>query len=155
MVRTRFSTPTIGRGWMIGEEGEAVTAVDPEGVVRVRGAPWRARTNRATPVPAGDPVRVVEVDGLLLEVEPLEGAAATTASAVGTTDRSRAAGQRRSATARVHVAHRSRRFPLCGCDVGPRVDVLQGGAHAPPPATRSRPVDAGAPKGVASERTAC
>lgn len=75
MVRTRFSTPTIGRGWMIGEEGEAVTAVEPEGVVRVRGAPWRARTNRATPVAAGDKVRVIEVDGLLLEVEPLEGAA--------------------------------------------------------------------------------
>lgn len=75
MVRTRFSTPTIGRGWMIGEEGQAVTAVDPDGVVEVRGAPWRARTNRATPVAAGEPVRVVEVDGLLLEVEPLEGAA--------------------------------------------------------------------------------
>lgn len=75
MVRTRFSTPTIGRGWMIGEEGEAVTSVDPEGVVRVRGASWRARTNRATPVPAGAALRVVEVDGLLLEVEPLEGAA--------------------------------------------------------------------------------
>lgn len=75
MVRTRFSTPTIGRGWMIGEEGEALSAVDPEGVVTVKGAPWRARTNRATPVPAGEPVRVVEVDGLLLEVEPLEGAA--------------------------------------------------------------------------------
>ncbi len=75
MVRTRFSTPTIGRGWMIGEEGVAVTEVAPDGVVEVRGAPWRARTNRATPVPAGDPVRVIEVDGLLLEVEPLEGAA--------------------------------------------------------------------------------
>lgn len=75
MVRTRFSTPTIGRGWMIGEEGEALSAVDPDGVVTVKGAPWRARTNRATPVPAGEPVRVVEVDGLLLEVEPLEGAA--------------------------------------------------------------------------------
>lgn len=75
MVRTRFSTPTIGRGWMIGEEGEAATAIDPDGVVRVRGAAWKARTNRATPVAVGEPVRVVEVDGLLLEVEPLEGAA--------------------------------------------------------------------------------
>jgi len=75
MVRTRFSTPTIGRGWMIGEEGETVTEVAPEGVVRVRGAPWRARTNRATPLTAGEAVRVVEVDGLLLEVEPLEGGA--------------------------------------------------------------------------------
>jgi membrane-bound serine protease (ClpP class) len=75
MVRTRFSTPTIGRDWMIGEEGEAVAAVAPDGVVRIRGALWRARTNRATPLAAGDSVRVVEVDGLLLEVEPLEGAA--------------------------------------------------------------------------------
>jgi membrane-bound serine protease (ClpP class) len=75
MVRTRFSTPTIGRDWMIGEEGEAVAAVAPDGVVQIRGALWRARTNRATPLAAGDPVRVVEVDGLLLEVEPLEGAA--------------------------------------------------------------------------------
>ena len=75
MVRTRFSTPTIGREWMIGEEGEAVTNVDPDGVVRVRGALWRARTNRATPLALHDGVRVVEVDGLLLEVEPLEGGA--------------------------------------------------------------------------------
>ena len=75
MVRTRFATPTIGRGWMIGEEGEAVTAVDPDGVVMIRGARWRARTNRQTPIPAGEALRVAEVDGLLLEVEPLEGAA--------------------------------------------------------------------------------
>ncbi|MCB0971666.1 MAG: hypothetical protein KDA97_09165, partial [Acidimicrobiales bacterium] len=75
MVRTRFSTPTIGREWMIGEEGAARTAVSPDGVVEVRGAPWRARTNRATPIAEGDPIRVVEVDGLLLEVEPLTGGA--------------------------------------------------------------------------------
>jgi membrane-bound serine protease (ClpP class) len=75
MVRARFSTPTIGRGWMVGEEGEAVAEVAPDGVVRVRGALWRARTNRATPIDAGEPVRVVEVDGLLLEVEPTVGAA--------------------------------------------------------------------------------
>src|SRR5439155_24738537 len=75
MVRTRFSTPTIGREWMIGEEGEARTAVDPEGVVLVRGAPWRARTNRATPLAVGDPVRVAGIEGLVLEVEPLVGAA--------------------------------------------------------------------------------
>jgi membrane-bound serine protease (ClpP class) len=75
MVRTRFSTPTIGREWMIGEEGEAVTNVSPDGVVQVRGALWRARTNRATPIALHDGIRVVEVDGLLLEVEPLEGGA--------------------------------------------------------------------------------
>ncbi len=75
MVRTRFATPTVGREWMVGEEGEAVTGIDPEGTVRVKGALWRALTNRATPIPAGDPVRVAAIDGLVLEVEPLEGAA--------------------------------------------------------------------------------
>ena len=47
MVRTRFATPTIGREWMIGELGEVVEAVDPDGVVSVGRARWRARTNRA------------------------------------------------------------------------------------------------------------
>jgi membrane-bound serine protease (ClpP class) len=75
IVRTRFSTPTIGRGWMIGELGVAESAVDPEGLVRVRDALWRARTNRATPIAAGGQIRVVEIVGLLLEVEPEEGAA--------------------------------------------------------------------------------
>ncbi len=75
MVRTRFATPTIGREWMIGSIGEAVERVDPDGVVSVGDARWRARTNRATPVDAGEPVRVVAIDGVTLEVEPLEGAA--------------------------------------------------------------------------------
>ncbi|WP_420451608.1 NfeD family protein [Ilumatobacter sp.] len=75
MVRTRFATPTIGREWMIGEEGTAVTDVDPDGVVEVGEGRWRALTNRATPVRAGDPVRVASIDGVTLEIEPLEGAA--------------------------------------------------------------------------------
>ena len=75
MLRSRFSTPTIGRESMVGEVGAAVDAVDPDGTVEVRGATWRARTNRATPIGAGEGVRVVGIDGLLLEVEPRDGAA--------------------------------------------------------------------------------
>jgi membrane-bound serine protease (ClpP class) len=75
MVRTRFSTPTIGREWMIGEEGEARTPIAPDGTVVVRGAPWKARTNRATPIAVGQPVRVAAIEGLVLDVEPLAGAA--------------------------------------------------------------------------------
>jgi membrane-bound serine protease (ClpP class) len=75
MIRSRFSTPTVGREGMIGEDGTAEVAVDPDGVVLIRGARWRARTNRATPIQAGDPVRVVSVEGLVLEVEPPEGGA--------------------------------------------------------------------------------
>jgi membrane-bound serine protease (ClpP class) len=75
MIRARFSTPTIGRESMIGEVGTALGAIGPEGTVEVRGAPWRARTNRATPIEAGAPIRVVSIEGLLLEVEPEEGGA--------------------------------------------------------------------------------
>jgi len=75
MVRTRFSTPTIGRSWMVGELGTAVEAVAPDGVVTVRDALWKARTNRATPIDSGESIRVVAIDGLVLEVEPEEGGA--------------------------------------------------------------------------------
>lgn len=75
MVRTRFSTPTIGREWMVGELGRAVTDVNPDGVVQIRDALWRASTNRATPIDELDRVRVVGIDGLVLEVEPEEGGA--------------------------------------------------------------------------------
>jgi membrane-bound serine protease (ClpP class) len=75
MVRTRFATPTIGREWMIGEMGSATTSISPEGVVLVGGGRWRARTNRATPIAAGQPVRVVAIDGITLDVEPEDGAA--------------------------------------------------------------------------------
>ena len=71
-VRSRFSTPTIGRESMIGETGEAVAPLDPEGVVRIREALWPARTNRATPLATGDAVRVVAIVGASLEVAPLE-----------------------------------------------------------------------------------
>lgn len=75
MLRARFSTPTIGRESMIGQLAEATTGIDPEGMVDLRGGKWRARTNRATPIAAGDRVRVVAIDGLLLEVEPETGGA--------------------------------------------------------------------------------
>lgn len=75
MVRTRFATPTIGREWMIGMEGTVETPVSPDGVVVVKGAKWRARTNRATPLERGEMCKVVGIDGVTLEVEPLTGAA--------------------------------------------------------------------------------
>ena len=75
MVRTRFATPTIGREWMIGLEGIAQSDISPEGIVIVQSAQWRARTNRSTPLLQGAACRVAAIDGITLEVEPLEGAA--------------------------------------------------------------------------------
>lgn len=75
MIRTRFGTPTIGREWMVGMMGEAVTEVKKDGIVMIDGAPWRAMVNRTTPIQPGDPVRVVAIEGLWLEIEPEEGGA--------------------------------------------------------------------------------
>jgi membrane-bound serine protease (ClpP class) len=75
MVRTRFATPTIGRDNLVGTTGIAVGDINPVGIVMVDGAKWQARTNRATPLAANDPIRVASIDGITLQVEPLEGAA--------------------------------------------------------------------------------
>lgn len=69
MVRTRFSTPTIDRDWLVGESGRAATPIDPEGNVKVAGGLWRARADTDASVPSGAAVRVVAVDGVVLEVE--------------------------------------------------------------------------------------
>ncbi len=75
MLRSRFSTPTVGREGMIGEMGDAETDISPDGLLALRGTVWKARTNRATPVKMGERARVTSVDGLVLEVEPEAGGA--------------------------------------------------------------------------------
>ena len=71
-VRSRFSTPTIGREWMIGEEGEAVEAINPDGVLKIGGTLWRAHSRRAAPIAIGEKAKVEELVGLTLMVEPMD-----------------------------------------------------------------------------------
>ncbi len=59
---------------MLGEQGDRPRTSRPTVSHRPR-RPWRARADRATPIRAGEAVHVAAIDGLLLEVEPLEGAA--------------------------------------------------------------------------------
>lgn len=54
---------------VLGQVGEARTALDPTGAVYVGGELWSARS--AAPVAPGDRVRVTKVDGLILEVVPV------------------------------------------------------------------------------------
>ena len=68
-VRTRFSTPTIGREGLIGSVGIARTDISPEGTVEIDGTPWRARTFPAA-IKAGDQVVVLAIEDLVLEVVP-------------------------------------------------------------------------------------
>ena len=68
-VMRRFyeSEPAAGR--MVGELGTAVTAVAPEGLVRVRGELWKAQSSDA--IAPGTRIRVREIEGLTLVVSPL------------------------------------------------------------------------------------
>jgi membrane-bound serine protease (ClpP class) len=72
IVRSRYSTPTIGREYLVGRRGVAASSFDPEGVVDLDGARWRARSHRAAGLAVGDPVEVLEVKGIVLEVSPVD-----------------------------------------------------------------------------------
>lgn len=73
VARSRFSTRTIGREHLIGSRGVALVDLDPDGEVEVDGARWRASAHREAGIHEGDPVRVAEIDGMVLEVEPVPG----------------------------------------------------------------------------------
>ncbi len=64
--RQKVSTGSAG---MIGLLGVADSEVFATGRVRVRGEYWQAHS--ASPIPAGTPVRVVAIDNLKLQVEPV------------------------------------------------------------------------------------
>ena len=73
VMRSRFSTLTIGREHLIDTVGIAESALDPVGIVLVDGARWRAIAPRTARVAAGDRVRVSGVEGISLRVEPEAG----------------------------------------------------------------------------------
>jgi membrane-bound serine protease (ClpP class) len=68
VLRVRRRKPVTGREGLIGEHGVVRSPLTPEGMVLVHGELWRARSH--TQLPAGSDIRVRQVHGLLLEVEP-------------------------------------------------------------------------------------
>ncbi len=71
--RSRFSTPTLGAEGMIGKEGVAVGEFEPDGEIEIEGATWRAGAHREAGISDGEPIRVVAVDGVFLDVERVNG----------------------------------------------------------------------------------
>jgi membrane-bound serine protease (ClpP class) len=71
VARSRFSTRTIGRDHLVGSRATALVDFGPDGEVDIAGARWRASAHREAGIRQGDVVRIAEVDGLVLEVEPL------------------------------------------------------------------------------------
>ena len=72
IVRSRFGTPTIGREHLVGATGIADSSLDPDGVVVIEGAKWRARAHRAAGVSSGEEIEVLSVEGITLQVAPKE-----------------------------------------------------------------------------------
>ncbi|MFH0765492.1 MAG: nodulation protein NfeD, partial [Calditrichota bacterium] len=67
-VRAQSRKVTTGAEGLVGEYGEALEDLNPQGKVFVAGEYWNAESNRA--VGKGGRVRVVQVKGMLLIVEP-------------------------------------------------------------------------------------
>jgi membrane-bound serine protease (ClpP class) len=68
-MRARRVPVVSGRDAMLREPAEAVESFERQGLVRVRGELWQAVTR--TPLQAGQRLRIVDVQGLVLEVEPI------------------------------------------------------------------------------------
>lgn len=66
---------------LVGATGKVTTPLSPVGQIRVHGELWEARS--PTPLDPGARVRVVAVDGLTLEVSPLNGASSAVAGGLG------------------------------------------------------------------------
>lgn len=67
VVRSQRRPTVTGAEGMIGEIGEALTPIAPNGKVRVHGEIWWAKS--AAPIAAGEKVKVVLVEGLQITVE--------------------------------------------------------------------------------------
>ncbi len=67
-VASQRRVPVTGVAGMLGEVGEALTAIEPgaTGRVATRGEIWKAIAQE--PIAAGDRVSIVSVDGLTLTV---------------------------------------------------------------------------------------
>ena len=66
-VRAQRQPAATGAEGLLGETGVARTLLDPEGQVLVQGEIWRA-VAQPPPIGAGEPVRVVGLEGLTLKV---------------------------------------------------------------------------------------
>jgi membrane-bound serine protease (ClpP class) len=68
-IRALRSRSVVGAPALVGQVGVAREPLSPEGQVQVQGELWRA-VARGAPVAAGARVRIVDVQGLTLTVEP-------------------------------------------------------------------------------------
>ncbi len=78
VLKSRKWKSSTGREELLGEQGVVTTAVPAggEGMIRIHGELWRARSKAE--IPMGTTVKVLRVDGLKLEVEAASGSVTVT-----------------------------------------------------------------------------
>jgi membrane-bound serine protease (ClpP class) len=69
VLETEYMRPQHGTSQLIGKIGEAKTDILDEGSVQIESELWSAHS--AVPIDEGNDVRVVKIDGFILEVEPV------------------------------------------------------------------------------------
>ena len=67
-VKSRRQRPTDATVAIVGETGAVTTALAPRGAVRVANDTWTAVSADGSRIDVGEPIRVVEIDGLVLTV---------------------------------------------------------------------------------------
>ena len=70
VFKSQTSTPRTGTAGIIGEVGVVKKAIQPDGKVMVRGELWYATAKE--PIAEGTRIRVLNLENLVLEVEPLD-----------------------------------------------------------------------------------
>ena len=70
VFKSQTTTPKTGSSGIIGEVGVVKKAIMPDGKIMIRGELWNAIAKE--PIPEGTRVRVLNLENLVLEVEPLD-----------------------------------------------------------------------------------
>jgi membrane-bound serine protease (ClpP class) len=70
-LKAQRKKPTTGIEGLIGEIGEALTSLKPDGTVRVHGEVWQAESTSGK-IDKGEHVRVVQIQDLKLKVEQVK-----------------------------------------------------------------------------------
>jgi membrane-bound serine protease (ClpP class) len=67
-LRAQKNKPTTGEEGMVGEKGQAVGELNPNGSIKIRGEFWNAKS-KSDNIPAGSTVEVTAIERMLLIVE--------------------------------------------------------------------------------------
>lgn len=72
VIRARFAPVETGQEKFIGQTAQVRQSLSPQGRVWFQGQSWFARTAEEQEVESGNEVRIIDIDGLTLIVEPVD-----------------------------------------------------------------------------------